>query len=149
MILESGSRQAMNEYIERYKDSGFKLTPQRLAILHFLEGNTDHPTAEDIFLAVKTNFPTISIATVYNTLQALKERGKVLELTIDPERKHYDPNTTPHHHVVCTECNEIGDIFEDYSETLQPPEYVLRRFRIAGNHVNFYGICKSCQDKKH
>ena len=75
--------------MEQYRDIGFKLTPQRLAILDYLDGNTNHPSAEEIFGAVKTKFPTMSFATVYNTLEALRDRGKVLELTIDPSRKRY------------------------------------------------------------
>ncbi|MBI5598388.1 MAG: transcriptional repressor, partial [Deltaproteobacteria bacterium] len=57
----------MKETIERYREKGLKLTPQRLAILEYLEGNTSHPTAEDIYRAIKRKHPTVSFATVYNT----------------------------------------------------------------------------------
>ncbi len=52
--------------MERYRETGLKLTPQRLAILEYLDGNTSHPSAEDIYISVKEKFPTMSFATVYN-----------------------------------------------------------------------------------
>ncbi|MEE8575179.1 MAG: transcriptional repressor, partial [Thermodesulfobacteriota bacterium] len=81
---------------------------------------------------------------VYNTVEALRDRGELTELTIDSERKHYDPNCENHHHIICSGCNKIGDVFEDYSESLNLPEELLNDFNITGNHVNFYGVCKEC-----
>lgn len=138
----------MFDRIETYRRRGLKMTPQRLAILEYLDGNTTHPTAEDIYRAVKKKHPTLSFATVYNTLQALIEMGEVMELTIDPVRRHFDPNTTPHHHVICTECGKIGDVFMDYSEELVLPREVTEEFTITSNHIDFYGLCKDCSNRK-
>jgi len=135
----------MEKIIDRYKGKGFKLTPQRLAILRFLEGNTGHPTAEDIFREIRKTHPTVSFATVYNTVQALHDRGELLEITIDQERKHFDPNPEPHHHIMCTECGRIGDVFVDYSPALKLPEDVSSEFDVIGNHVDFYGVCRDCK----
>ena len=132
----------MKGLIQKYRGKGLKLTPQRLAIFKFLEGNTDHPTAEEIFRQIKKIYPTVSFATVYNTLEILKEKGEILEITIDSEKRHYDPNTTPHHHIICIRCSKIGDVFEDYSEALLLPDYIVNEFKPMGNHVDFYGICK-------
>ena len=138
------------QIIEKYRGKGFKLTPQRIAILEFLEGNVDHPTAEDIFSELKKTHPTVSFATVYNTLQALSSRGELSEVTIDPKRKHYDPDGRPHHHIICSICGRIGDVFKDYSEALKVPDEQLDNFTVTGNHVNFYGRCKGCEkDKIH
>lgn len=136
----------MEDLINKYKGKGFKLTPQRIEILRFLEGNTSHPTAEDIYREIKKKYGTVSFATVYNTLQALKERGELLEVTIDPERKHFDPNSTPHHHIVCGSCGKIEDVFEDYSGALKLPEKVLEKFTATGNHIDFFGICADCKN---
>jgi len=135
----------MKELIAKYRESGFKLTPQRLAILRFLDGNTSHPTADDIYRQIKKNCPTVSFATVYNTLQALRDRGEVAEITIDFQKKHYDPDMRPHHHIICMECNKIADVFQDYSEALRLPYHIKGEFQAMANHVNFYGICKECQ----
>lgn len=133
----------MKRIIEKYKGTGLKLTPQRLAILDFLEGNTSHPSAEDIFAAVKETYPTMSFATVYNTIDMLKKKGKVMELTIDPARKHYDPDTTPHHHIVCSECGRIGDVFEE-EIGVALPKGKIGDFRVSSWHIDFSGVCKEC-----
>lgn len=137
----------MAELAKKYRAKGLKITPQRLAILEFLDGNTDHPSAESIFEGVKENFPTISFATVYNTLEALKRTASVQEITIDPERKHYDPNMKPHHHIVCISCNRIDDVFADYGSSLKLPDEVGDNFKLVGEHVNFYGVCGECDGK--
>jgi len=143
------NRGRMEDLIERYRGKGFKLTPQRIEILRFLAGNTSHPTAEDIYREVKKKCETVSFATVYNTLEALKNRGELTEVTIDPHRKHFDPNTAPHHHIVCSSCARIEDVYEDYSGRLTLPEKVLERFTVTGNHIDFYGICADCKIKTH
>jgi len=135
----------MDGIIEKYRKEGFKLTPQRIAIIKILEGNTSHPTAEDIYRELKKKHPTVSFATVYNTIQALTDRGDLVEVTIDPERKHFDPNSTPHHHIMCAECGKISDIFVDYSQALNLPGEVLSEYEVLGNHVDFYGICGDCR----
>jgi Fur family peroxide stress response transcriptional regulator len=139
----------MEGFLKKYKEAGLKLTPQRIAILTFLDGNTGHPTAEEIFAGVRETYPTVSFATVYNTLQALTTRGQLTEVTINPERKHFDPNTEPHHHAMCSGCDKIVDIFDDYSEALSLPQNVgdgFEGFSITGNHVEFYGVCADCTE---
>ena len=138
----------MKKIIEKYMAKEFKLTAPRLSILKFLEGNTSHPSAEDIYREIKKVHPTVSFATVYNTLGALKKMGEVLELDIDPERRHYDPNTADHHHIICIKCHKIGDIFKDYSSIIRIPRNIERRIKVIGMNVNFYGVCYKCQGKK-
>ncbi|MDI6729153.1 MAG: Fur family transcriptional regulator [Thermodesulfovibrionales bacterium] len=129
--------------MEKYKDTGLKLTPQRLAILNYLDGNKEHPSAEDIYRAVLKRFPTMSFATVYNTLETLRQRGGLLELTIDPDKKRFDPNTEHHHHLICVKCKRIVDIHGDYK--LPIPNGERAGFEIIGNHIEFYGICPKCK----
>lgn len=129
--------------MKEYRELGFKLTPQRIAIFDFLKDNTDHPSAEDIYKAVSKNYPTMSFATVYNTLEALRKKGGVLELTIDPMKKRFDPNTKPHHHLICIRCKRIVDIHGAYD--LQVGVDKRDGFEIIGNHIEFYGICPACK----
>ena len=138
----------MEKIIAKYKDMGLRLTPQRIAILKYLDGNTSHPTADNIYRDVKQTYPTLSFATVYNTLQTLREHGEVMEVTIDPLRKHYDPNTSPHHHVICISCNDLWDVFVDYSDVLKLPSNVAKGIKTVGVHVDFYGLCKNCQKEE-
>ncbi|MDI6745060.1 MAG: transcriptional repressor [Thermodesulfovibrionales bacterium] len=132
--------------MEKYKDIGLKLTPQRLAILGYLEDNKEHPSAEDIYRAVSKKFPTMSFATVYNTLETLRKKRSILQLTIDPAKKRFDPNTEPHHHLICVKCKMIADIHRDYK--LPIPNKERAGFEIIGNQIEFYGICPRCKTTK-
>jgi Fur family peroxide stress response transcriptional regulator len=129
----------------KYKQSGIKLTPQRLAILDYLEGNTDHPSADDIYKAVQKAFPTMSFATVYTTLETLRQRGMLAEVTIDPAKKRFDPNTGKHHHLICTGCRKVVDVHRDFC--LDLPAGVADGFKVTGNHIEFYGTCPACGTK--
>jgi Fur family peroxide stress response transcriptional regulator len=123
----------------------FKRTPQRLAILEQLDGNTSHPSAEDVYRSVSKKNPSMSFATVYNTLNTLVEAGAIRELTIDPDRKRYDPDTSDHHHLICLECRRIVDIMADIPVTV--PRGVARDFSVTGSHIEFYGFCSLCRRK--
>lgn len=131
--------------MERVKELGFKLTPQRLAIVDYLKDNTDHPSAEDIYAAVSKRFPTMSFATVYNTLETLRQRGDLSELALESGRKRFDPNPHPHHHLICTSCKKIVDVHTDYR--LSVPVEERADFEIAGSRVEFYGLCGKCRKK--
>ncbi len=131
--------------MQKYRDKGLKLTPQRLAILEYLDGNKSHPSADDIYSEIKMKFPMMSFATVYNTIETLKKRGELVELTIDPERRHYDPDTSLHHHLICKQCKKIVDIHRDFSINI--PDDQKGTFEVLGNHIEFYGICPRCKTK--
>jgi len=121
-----------------------KQTPQRLAIIEYLKENKIHPTAGDVYKAVSERFPTMSFATVYNTLEKLKEKGMLLELSIDPGKKRFDCDLRPHHHFLCIRCREIFDVFKDYH--LELPEEEFNGFELVEIHVDFYGICRKCKE---
>lgn len=127
--------------MHKHRDIGFKLTPQRIAILDCLEGNRRHPSAEDIYRSVRNKFPTMSFATVYATLAALKEKRKVIELTIDPDKKRYDPETGCHNHLICVVCKQIVDV-AGASDLLGREE---QGFKIIASHTEFYGLCPDCR----
>lgn len=126
----------------KYKEIGIKLTPQRVEILSYLSSH-HHPSAEEIYRDVSRRFPTMSLATVYNTLDVLKRRGNIRELTIDPERRRYDLTQRPHHHLLCIECRKIRDVEIEYEPML--PEGQRDRFTILGTHIEFYGLCPECR----
>ncbi len=137
----------LKKMIDRYKAIGLKMTPQRLAILEYLDGNREHPSAEDIYRHVKKRFPTMSRATVYNTLETLRKRGLIMELSIDPMKKRYDPNIEPHHHLICLRCRNVLDVFMEFDVSV--PEEARKDFVILGNHIEFYGLCSKCRNASH
>jgi len=133
------------ELMDKYREIGFKLTPQRIAILDYLTGNKDHPSAEDIFRAVSIKFPTMSLATVYNTLDALVKKNDISELKIDTNKKRFDPDMSDHNHLICIKCCKIVDVFSNY--TLEINESQKYGFDVIGNQIEFYGICPECKER--
>ncbi|EKE02999.1 MAG: ferric uptake regulator [uncultured bacterium] len=132
----------VENFVQAFKENSVKITPQRLAIFNVLEGNTNHPSAEDIYIEIIKIYPTTSFATVYNTLERLHKLKLLLELSIEKGKKHYDPNTNQHHHLQCSNCKKIVDIFEDYD--VQLPGHIENDYEIDGYQISFYGRCKSC-----
>lgn len=122
-----------------------KRTPQRLAILEYLEGNTSHPSAEDIYRAVSRKYRSLSFATVYNTLHALTRAGVLRELNIDPARKRFDPDTRGHHHFLCVACGRIADVPDEIMVTL--PQTMSQDYTLLGSHIEFFGHCTPCGTK--
>ncbi len=124
---------------------GLKRTPQRLAILDFLDGNTSHPSAEQVYKAVSKKYQSMSFATVYNTLHALTKAGSLKELGIDPDRRRYDPKTATHHHFICLKCKRIVDVMDEIRIAL--PKSVVKECSVVDSHVEFFGYCAACKKK--
>jgi len=135
----------MNEAkLKFYKSLGLKLTPQRLAILEYLENNRSHPSAEDIYNALKPHFPSMSFATVYNTLEVLVEKGLVKEISVESNKKRFDAFTHPHYHFFCKSCKKIIDVENNQNITI-PKE--LKDYELSEFQVIFYGFCPECKNK--
>ena len=132
--------------MKKYKDIELKLTPQRLAILDYLDRNKNHPTAEDIYADIREKFPTMSLATVYKTLETLKDKRYLQELTIDKERKHFDPDTARHHHLICIKCKKIVDIKKEFP--IELPIEDNNTFEVINTNIEFYGICPVCKKER-
>ena len=120
-----------------------KQTPQRLAIVEYLKENRTHPSAAEVYKAVSENYPTMSFATVYNTMETLKNMGMIRELSIDPNKKRFDPNMEPHHHLICITGKRIIDIKNHFHLTLGEGDRC--DYDIIENHVEFHGICPTCK----
>ncbi|HDY69051.1 MAG: transcriptional repressor [Candidatus Scalindua sediminis] len=136
--------ETVDKVVERFKSKKLKITPQRLGIFEILEGNTAHLSAEDVFKEIRKSYPTISFTTVYKTLEIMEKMGEIMKITIDEERKHYDPNTDSHHHIICLRCSKISDI-KDGSIKPKLPREILDEFTPSSYHISFYGTCKKCR----
>ncbi|HDJ24078.1 MAG TPA: transcriptional repressor [Candidatus Aminicenantes bacterium] len=127
--------------LKKIKETGFRLTPQRLAIIEYLVGNREHPSMEKIYSDLKPQYPMLSLSTVYNTIKVLKTIGEIQELTISDDRVYIEPNLDPHHHFFCEKCGRIYDVW---------PEKQTGPSKIDGHLVHsiqvyYYGLCVSCQ----
>ena len=139
----------LNQMLSKLKEHDFRLTPQRLAVLKVLAVSEGHPTVERIYETVRAEFPTTSIATIYKTVNLLKELNEVLELGFPDGSNRYDGNKPyPHPHVICTECNKIID--PDLSGFKDLTKEVIEEtgFQILNHRVDFFGTCLDCQSGK-
>jgi Fur family peroxide stress response transcriptional regulator len=131
----------MKEMMGRLKERGVTLTPQRIAVIEYLKKHMGHPCVEEIYHAIKKKYPSISPATVYSTLQLLKEMGEIQELHIRGDKACYDPNPEKHHHLLCRVCGELIDV------EVQCP--IIDKNKIKGHRIEdiqayLYGICSDC-----
>ena len=130
-------------------DSGHRITPQRLCILRALLELNTHPSAEEIYEQVLLVSPTTSLATVYKTLDTLRDMGEVLEIQPGDGRQHYD-GVRPHFHphVICTQCGEIRDVEIAGLTGLPGQAQSVSGYEIHAQRVEFYGLCAACQTQK-
>lgn len=123
-----------------------KWTPQRLAILKYLDGNKNHPSAEEIYEDLSKDFPTMSVATVYNVLNFLKKTGRVKEIYVDPEKRRFDPDITEHSHAICIKCKRVFDIYQKIP--LPDMSSYLPDFKILDTSLQIHVLCPDCIKKK-
>ena len=136
----------MKDIIKRLKEKRVTLTPQRMAVVEFLSRSTAHPTVDEIHKAIQRRYLTMSVATVYSTLEVLKEFGEIQELSIRKRGKAcFDPNRDLHHHLLCRKCGKILNIEFDCPRSCP----IIAKEGIKGCKVEevqayLYGICSEC-----
>jgi Fur family peroxide stress response transcriptional regulator len=106
-------QQQANHIVQTLKSKGLRVTPQRFAVYATLLERSDHPTADDILMDLNQAAPTSSQATVYSSLQALRDVNLVREVLLEEGVCRYDANVEPHHHFRCRCCGAIADISWD------------------------------------
>ena len=132
-----------------FRQRGYRLTPQRLALLRLLSRSEAHPSASDLHEQIQDQFPTTSIATVYKTLNILNEMGEMLELGFSNDDNRYDGRRPyPHPHIVCLRCHKIIDLDVDLVQGLEQEVEGRSGYRITGHRLDFYGICPDCQKRE-
>lgn len=123
-----------------------ELTPKRQQVLDAMQGRTDHPTAEDVYRALREQGQRTSLATVYRALRTLAADELVQEVRgLGADR--FDPVRQPHYHVVCTRCDRVYDADLPYRRDLDalPPR---DGFAVSGHALTFFGVCSSCSNSK-
>ncbi len=135
-----------NRLVQALRQAGLRLTPQRLAICRYLSQSKDHPTAQDIYQVLKPEYPSLSLATVYNTLETLVALGAIHALgDAGDDATHYDANIDPHINLVCIRCHTIVDLPTSTVAQLEHEAEEKSGFRILGTRVVYYGLCPECQ----
>jgi len=137
---------AIETLVERLKEVGLRVTPQRLAIYRALVVSAEHPTAQALFEQLQPALPSLSQATVYNTLQALVRHGLVQEIgEAGDGAVHYDANPTPHVNLICTRCHRVEDFFDVPLTGVVERVVAESGYQVQGMRVAYYGLCPRCQ----
>lgn len=131
----------LDKYVKLLKENNIKITPQRLIVLKYLEEHPIHPTAEKIFSDLKSNNPSLSKTTIYNTLETLNEHGIIQSITISGSELRYDLFSGMHHHFLCKKCGKIIDIDIACPNIKKMSEY---GHKVEEVHGYIKGICKDC-----
>lgn len=134
------------QILKGLKTKGVRFTPQRQAILEFLLSTNTHPTAEEIYKQVKVRFPGVSLGTIYNTLNMLKDHGFILELPCGDMSSRFDGNPVNHYHAMCLICGKVVDF---HSPLLNMDKQVTEKtgFDVNTHNLVFYGVCPDCKEK--
>lgn len=136
---------SFDKTILKLRQEGFKLTPQRLAVIKHMIGNIKHPSALAIHKDLKRRYPSLSFSTVYNTLNMLERIDEVQSLNVIDGHLNYDPDMSTHGHFLCTTCNTIHDIQFDECDDLALPKDEILGHLIKSLQVSFRGTCRNCR----
>jgi Fur family transcriptional regulator, peroxide stress response regulator len=132
-----------DELTEAFRRQGLKVTPQRQCIFRALHHNPAHPSAESVYEVVRAEMPSISLRTVYQTLNDLAAMGELRQLSLGTGSARFDPNLDSHHHLVCDGCGTVMDVYTDTSGLdLAPGE--RQGFTVTATQVVFRGTCAEC-----
>jgi Fur family peroxide stress response transcriptional regulator len=135
------------DYFRELSEKGIQPSVQRAKILEYLWLNRVHPTADDIYLSLHPEIPTLSKMTVYNTVKLFLEHGIVQPLVIEEKEIRYDIDTSHHGHFKCDRCGKVFDFNARPEKSGEFPE--LDGFQIRERHLYFKGVCRTCSSPKH
>jgi Fe2+ or Zn2+ uptake regulation protein len=145
----AGGGDRIEQLLFRVRAAGLKMTPQRMAIVREVAGDESHPSAQELFDRLRPGMPTMSFATVYNTLAALCSAGLGTSLSLAPGSARFDPNMRPHDHVVCDRCGAVRDVPESApARAASPARRTLAKtapgFELRVVEQIFRGLCVAC-----
>jgi Fur family transcriptional regulator, peroxide stress response regulator len=135
--------QRLEEFRTLCKERGIPITHQRLAVYQTLLETSEHPSAETLFKTLHPRLPQLSLGTVYKNLEILHELGLISEVNSLHESARYDTNLKPHHHLVCTHCKKVIDIYDDALSLAKPTQ--THGFTVSHIQVQVNGVCPKCQ----
>jgi Fur family transcriptional regulator, peroxide stress response regulator len=130
--------------IEAIRGKGYKATPQRIAICRIALNSREHPSAQQLYDQVKKIHPTVSLATVYKTLEVLRDLDLVQELNFPKGQARFDSYMNPHINLICVKCGKITDIDDVTTGEIAKKVAAVTKFKPNGQRVDVYGICQQC-----
>ncbi|MBI4470388.1 MAG: transcriptional repressor [Acidobacteria bacterium] len=135
----------MTHFVGQCRLRKLAVTPQRLAIYGALARTDAHPTAEGLYRAIHVRYPTISLATVYKTLETLEREGLISRFSFLHQAARYDANQERHHHRVCIQCGRVEDFTDRALDRLPTGVHQRRGFKVLAQLVQVNGLCRRCK----
>ncbi len=123
-----------------------KYSRQRQEIKNFLMSRKDHPTADVVYMNVRQQYPNISLGTVYRNLTLLADMGEITRLHLGDGVDHFDADTSPHYHFVCSKCGQVMDLHMNNIDSIVDIAGMNFNGEIQGHITYFYGICGNCNE---
>lgn len=123
---------------------GLKRSKQRDAIMNYLKGTKEHPTADMVYQSVREEFPNISLGTVYRNLSLLEECGEIKKISCDEKSERYDANIMPHYHVFCRCCHKVMDLEMEPLNHINILAESAFDGTVDAHQIYFKGTCKKC-----
>ncbi|MEK3936431.1 peroxide-responsive transcriptional repressor PerR [Sporosarcina sp. FSL W7-1349] len=136
----------LQDALDTLKTTGVRITPQRHAILEYLISSEAHPTADEIYKALEQDFPSMSVATVYNNLRVFRNAGLIKELTYGDSSSRFDFVTHDHYHIICEHCGKIVDFHHPGLEEVEHFASHVTGFKVNTHRLEVYGTCPSCAE---
>ena len=134
--------------IEALRSKGYKATPQRIAICRIALNSRAHPSAQQVYDEVKKIYPTVSLATVYKTLEVLRGIGLVQEINLPEGQARFDSYMNPHINMICLKCGTITDLDDITVKEIVRRVAAATKFKPTGQRMDVYGICRKCGGTK-
>jgi Fur family transcriptional regulator, peroxide stress response regulator len=141
-------QERIDGFIGHCRHLGVKVTPQRVAIYRELLSTGEHPSAEIIHKKIKHYYSSISLTTIYRTLETFEKLGIISVANVLHDAARYDANLDHHHHLVCIVCKKVEDFYDDSLASLALPKKSLDNYKVLSYTVQINGICKNCQKRK-
>jgi len=138
--------QPLETIVTSLREEGFRVTPQRIAIVEYLLKTEDHPSAEMILKVVRKKYPMVGRSTVYKTLDLLREKKIVNEIEVEGEAR-FDAHTENHINVVCIKCGNIDDISEESLKGIMIKAARKSKYKILKGNFELHGYCSNCKSK--
>jgi Fur family peroxide stress response transcriptional regulator len=137
----------LNRFTEACREKAVPVTHQRLAIFRALLESHAHPDAEALHSALRPAYPTLSLATVYKTLEMLQTLGLARAVSSPGPTRRFDGNQHPHHHLWCTRCHRLMDVeLESLADIALPSRL---GFQVEDVRIQFNGVCADCRAGKN
>ena len=134
----------LKDALDTLKNKGVRITPQRHAILEYLVSSKSHPTADEIYKSLASDFPNMSVATVYNNLRVFRGAELIKELTYGDSSSRFDFVTHDHYHIICDECGTIVDFHYPGLEEVEHLASHVTGFKVNSHRLEVYGTCPTC-----